>query len=98
MFIPAFTMFQIATPYYLLGALSIVVLAVYVILQHRTICRHRQEIENQNEKYLLKFISNSSNNELLELIYKFGIKLNFQNTNPVYQIIDELNFAAYQKN
>ncbi|MBQ8847880.1 MAG: hypothetical protein IJ003_02955 [Candidatus Gastranaerophilales bacterium] len=55
-------------------------------------------IENQNEKYLLKFISNSSNNELLELIYKFGIKLNFQNTNPVYQIIDELNFAAYQKN
>lgn len=57
-------------------------------------------IQNQNEKYLLRFISsqNSSQNkenELLEVVYKLGIKLNFQNSNPVYQIIDELNYANY---
>jgi len=53
---------------------------------------------NQNEKYLLKFISfQNSNfnkeNELLEVIYKFGIKLKFNDYNPVYQIIDELAYA-----
>ena len=57
-------------------------------------------IQNQNEKYLLKFISSQNcsynkENELLEVIYKLGIKLNFQNSNPVYQIIDELNYANY---
>lgn len=54
---------------------------------------------NQNEKYLLKFISSQTNsqneNDLLEVIYKLGIKLNFNNSNPVYQIIDELNYANY---
>ena len=55
---------------------------------------------NQNEKYLLKFISNADNTikgneELLELVFKLGIKLNFKNYNPVYQIIDELNYANY---
>ena len=55
---------------------------------------------NQNEKYLLKFISSSNSssqkeNELLEVIYKLGIKLNFKNSNPIYQIIDELNYSKY---
>ncbi len=55
---------------------------------------------NQNEKYLLRFISSqnatqTNNSELLELIYKFGIKLNFNETNPVYQIIDELAYGNY---
>ena len=50
---------------------------------------------NQNEKCLLKYISCSDNNDLLEVICKFGIKLNFTNSNPIYQIIDELNFAKY---
>lgn len=55
---------------------------------------------NQNEKYLLKFISNTDNiakgnEELLELVFKLGIKLNFKNYNPIYQIIDELNYANY---
>ncbi|MBR3604743.1 MAG: hypothetical protein IKL52_01790 [Candidatus Gastranaerophilales bacterium] len=55
---------------------------------------------NQNEKYLLKFISSqniSQNNncEILEMIYKLGIKLKFQDTNPVYQIIDELAYGNY---
>ena len=51
---------------------------------------------NQNEKYLLKFISCADKNDLLEVICKLGIKLNFSNTNPIYQIIDELNFASYK--
>jgi len=54
---------------------------------------------NQNEKYLLKFISSqcesSNQNELLDVIFNLGIKLNFQNSNPVYQIIDELTYANY---
>ncbi len=51
---------------------------------------------NCNEKYLLEFISGSltnKNDELLELINKFGIKLKFKDYNPVYQIIDELECA-----
>ena len=53
---------------------------------------------NQNEKYLLKFISSqnnlkNSNQELLEIIYKLGIKLTFKDPNPVYQIIDELTYC-----
>jgi hypothetical protein len=55
---------------------------------------------NQNEKYLLKFISfqngaQMQDNELLSTVLKLGIKLNFKNTNPVYQIIDELSYASY---
>ena len=39
---------------------------------------------NQNEKYLLKYISSQTslqnkNSELLEVLYKFGIKLKFKN-------------------
>lgn len=53
--------------------------------------------QNQNEKYLLKFISNPSNseNELLKLLYNFGCTLKFKNYNPVYQIIDELTYSKY---
>ena len=54
---------------------------------------------NQNEKYLLKFISSQSSRskekELLDVVFELGIKLNFKNSNPVYQIIDELNYANY---
>ena len=55
---------------------------------------------NQNEKYLLKFISSQVDstgreNELLDVIFKLGIKLNFKNSNSVYQIIDELSYANY---
>lgn len=59
-------------------------------------------VSNQNEKYLLRFISSSSlsknkDNDLLEVIYNFGIKLNFKNSNSVYQIIDELNYSNCYK-
>ena len=59
-------------------------------------------INNQNEKYLLRFISNLSipqnkSDELIQMIYDFGLKLNFKNQNPVYQIIDELTYSKYQK-
>lgn len=51
---------------------------------------------NQNEKYLLKFISSTDgmvgNNNLLDIVHQLGIKLSFKNSNPVYQIIDELNY------
>ena len=51
---------------------------------------------NCNEKYLLEFISGNledKNDELMELVDKFGIKLKFKDYNPVYQIIDELNYG-----
>ncbi len=55
---------------------------------------------NQNEKYLLRFISMtnddvSNKDNLLETIFSLGIKIHFNNQNPVYQIIDELNFANH---
>ena len=58
---------------------------------------------NQNEKYLLRYISSqtnaqNNNNELLDVILKLGIRLNFKNSNPVYQIIDELSYANYYTN
>ena len=48
---------------------------------------------NCNEKYLLQFISGNlaKNDELVELVNKFGIKIKFKDYNPVYQIIDELS-------
>ena len=52
---------------------------------------------NCNEKYLLEFISGNladKNDELMELVNKFGIKLQFKDYNPIYQIIDELNFDS----
>ncbi len=51
---------------------------------------------SQNEKCLLKFMSGIDEtpvkNELYELIYKLGIKLEFKDNNPVYKIIDELTY------
>lgn len=57
---------------------------------------------SNNEKYLLKFISSlNGDNEkepkdnLINTIIKLGIKINFNDNNSVYQIIDELNFNDY---
>lgn len=36
----------------------------------------------------------SGKNELIKLIYKFGLKLDFYNTNPINQIIDEMDFDS----
>lgn len=60
-------------------------------------------ILNQNEKYLLKFISLNSyssnkENDLLDVVYNLGIKLKFSDYNPVYQIIDELAYGKYYTN
>jgi len=55
---------------------------------------------NQNEKYLLRFISSADEknkkDDLLDVIINFGIKMKFSDFNPVYQIIDELNFSYYK--
>ena len=53
---------------------------------------------DKNEQCLLRFISavdvDARKQEgILEVISKFGLKLDFTNQNPVYQIIDELNYA-----
>ncbi len=60
-------------------------------------------LQNQNEKYLLKFMADgafekSRKNDLIKLVYQFGIKINFKNQNPVYQIIDEMDFDLRYKN
>ena len=53
---------------------------------------------SRNEKYLLKFISKADvDNKLLEAVSKLGIKPQSREYNPVYQIIDELNFAEIFK-
>ena len=51
---------------------------------------------NKNEKYLLEFISGTNTlktKELLDIISEFGIKIKFNDTNPVYQVIDELVYS-----
>ena len=51
---------------------------------------------NCNEKYLLEYISGNlatKNDELMELVSNFGIKLQFKDYNPVYQIIEELDYT-----
>ena len=58
---------------------------------------------NQNEKYLLKFISCANNQEnkeenLLDIMRKYGINIQFKDFNPIYKIIDELNFKALYDN
>lgn len=48
---------------------------------------------NRNEEYLLRFISGADiDNELLKIVSSLGIKPKSREYNPVYQIIDELNF------
>ena len=53
-------------------------------------------LSNLNEKYLLKFISSANTYNdaggvsLLELLNSFGIKLSFNEENPVHDIIDKL--------
>ena len=51
-------------------------------------------LPNKNEFYLLKFISCADRkNELLEVVSKFGFIPKSREYNPVYQIIDNLNYA-----
>lgn len=59
---------------------------------------------SNNEKYLLKFISSLNGEKekepkdnLLNTIIELGIKINFNDNDSVYQIIDELNFNDYVK-
>ena len=47
---------------------------------------------------MLKFISKADiDNKLLEAVSKLGIKPQSREYNPVYRIIDELNFAEIFK-
>ena len=39
----------------------------------------------------------SRKNDLIKMICKFGLKLNFYNTNPINQIIDEMEFETKYK-
>ena len=49
---------------------------------------------NRNEEYLLKFLSGADiDNELLKIVSSLGIKPHSREENPVYQIIDELNYG-----
>ena len=57
---------------------------------------------NQNEKCLLKFMADSNcglskKSDLMKMVCKFGLKLNFYNTNPINQIIDEMEFETKYK-
>ncbi len=56
-------------------------------------------IQNKNEQYLLKYLSGFSSvenqeNDLISLLVKNNIPIDFKNTNPIYQIIDEINFSS----
>ncbi len=57
-------------------------------------------LSNLNEKYLLKFISNENNiiksdsDTYIELLDSLGVKLKFKSTNPVYDIIDSLEYGG----
>ncbi len=52
-----------------------------------------------NEQCLLKFISANDydaarSDDILDAVFKLGIKLKFKDSNPVYQIIDELTYGS----
>lgn len=57
-------------------------------------------LSNLNEKYLLKFISNINSgfdvdtNSLVVLLNSFGVKIKSANDNPVYDIIDKLEYGG----
>lgn len=56
-------------------------------------------IQNKNEQYLLKYLSGFSSvenqgNDLISLLVENNIPIDFKNTNPIYQIIDEINFST----
>ncbi len=55
-------------------------------------------IQNKNEEYLLKYLSGAlqeekKENDLISFLAENNISIQFKNVNPVYQIIDELNFS-----
>jgi phage terminase small subunit len=55
-------------------------------------------LQGSNEKYLLKFIAcNDINDELLKIVSKLGLKPHSREYNPVYKIIDEINFSEIFK-
>ena len=56
-------------------------------------------LTNLNEEYLLKFISNPENKngtsaELYRVMQNFGLKIKFNNSNSVYDLIDKFEWAG----
>lgn len=55
-------------------------------------------LSNLNEKYLLKFVSRANlefdENNLFELLNSFGVKIVFNDENPVYDIIDKMEYCG----
>ncbi len=56
-------------------------------------------LSDLNEKYLLKFISSADfaadeNCPLIKLLCNFGIKLEFREESPVYDIINKMEYCG----
>lgn len=57
-------------------------------------------LSNLNEKYLLKFISSANaqcdceNGSLIELLNSFGVKIVLSDENPVYDIINKMEYCG----
>ena len=56
-------------------------------------------IRNKNEQYLLRYLSGSSNvenqhSDLISILVENNVSINLANSNPIYQIIDEINFST----
>ena len=57
-------------------------------------------LSNLNEKYLLKFISSVNaqcdceNCSLIELLNSFGVKIVLSDENPVYDIINKMEYCG----
>ncbi len=58
-------------------------------------------LSNLNEKYLLKFVSSANpdvedkSSNLIELLNSFGVKISFNEENPVYDIIDKMEYYGF---
>ncbi len=55
---------------------------------------------NTNEKCLLNYLSSTNpafetENCLMDFLHRHNIKIEFHNTNPVFDIIDEMEFSNY---
>lgn len=54
---------------------------------------------NENEKCLLNFLSNCSQSacdgvgELFKFLFDHNLKIEFNNFNPIYNIIDEMEYS-----
>ncbi len=56
-------------------------------------------LSDLNEKYLLRFMScaNSPSEKevcLMDLLCSLGVKINFKNENPIYEIIDKMEYCG----